>query len=766
MGNKQEYEKTFNYIIVFAIAVLLVNIYYYCHPVFAAYGLTHPVLNEIMISFHHSGIFATPYSSKAVVILFVVFTHVVRGGKGKETPWSAIIIGLVLGLGLFFVWPKNPYFYFITTVSGYILTSWAVAAISRNMAGFHRPLNDVDETFEQTEYVIDTPDSINLPIKFQYQQKMHRGWINVVNPFRAVMILGTPGSGKSFSVYNPTIHQMMQKDYTMCVYDYKFPDLSTILYNEYLEKYPPVKNPAYRKGTDTPKYIRDPKAPEFFVLNFNNPRYSHRCNPIHRNYISDPADTAEIAEVIWSNVSPESLEKPDFFSRSATLFVDILIYFLSIYKGGIYCTFPHLIELLGQDYKKVFSIVTQYQELETKIGPFIDALEGGAQDQLQGQLASAKIVLNKMSSPALYWVLSGDDFTLDINEPDEPKILCLGNDPNRQAIYGTVLALYTSRLFKLANRKHKRKCAILLDELPTIFLKGLDNLIATARSNKVAIVFGAQDKTQLIRDYTQKEADVIFNTVGTVIAGQVNGKTAQDLSHSMGKEYRMTQSQTQNIDSESIQISYHQEDIMPTSKIETLSQGVFFGKVADNNKKEERIKRKFFCGEIDIDVKGWLEKEKNFKKLPLITTFGDDEIRQMVHESPLKEEIIDQWAVQALLQKGTVGDAEYMEEAKAKLIDTLDESQIENILNEHAEELIEQNVKDTVQENYDNIKRDIRELIREELPLDEEEDDDDDDDDGSDKTSNGGKLNENNDDKKDIIKEMMGAAKKIEEETE
>ena len=720
MSNKQEYEKTFNYIIVFAAAILLVNIYYYCHPVFASYGLHHPVVDSLMIGLHKSGIFKTPFQSKVIILLLVALTHITRSGKGKETSWAAIIIGLTAGIALFFVWPKNPYFYFLTTVSGYILSSWAIAAISRNLMGFQKPLNDVDETFEQTEYLIDTPDSINLPTKFQYKQKMHRGWINIVNPFRAVMILGTPGSGKSFSIYNPVIHQMMQKDYTMCVYDYKFPDLSTILYNEYLEKYPPVKNPAYGKIEDAPKYIRDPKAPEFFVLNFNNPRYSHRCNPIHRNYITDPADSAEIAEVIWTNVSPESLEKPDFFSRSATLFVDILIYFLSIYKGGIYCTFPHLIELLGQDYKKVFAIVSQYEELETKIGPFIDALEGGAQDQLQGQLASAKIVLNKMSSPALYWVLSGDDFTLDINEPDAPKILCLGNDPNRQAIYGTVLALYTSRLFKLANRKHKRKCGILLDELPTIFLKGLDNLIATARSNKVAIVFGAQDKTQLIRDYTQKEADVIFNTVGTIIAGQVNGKTAQDLSHSLGKEYRMTQSQTQNVDSESLQISFHQEDIMPVSKIETLSQGIFFGKVADNNNKKERIKRKFFCGEVDINVKEWIAKEKKFKKLPLITSFDDDAIIESVHEDQLRNQILDDWATGQLLEQGIISDTEEMELRKQALIKTLSKGKIEELLMAEAEKMIEENVAIVVDKNYKQIKQDIRDLIHEELPEDEE----------------------------------------------
>jgi type IV secretory pathway TraG/TraD family ATPase VirD4 len=184
---------------------------------------------------------------------------------------------------------------------------------------------------------------------------------------------------------------------------------------------------------------------------------------------------------------------------------------------------------MAQDYKKVFSILSRYPELEAKIKPFANALEGGAQDQLQGQIASAQIPLNKLVSPSLYWVLTGDDFTLDINDPKHPKILCVGNDPDRQAIYSTTLALFTSRMFKLINHKGKRKCGVLLDEIPTIFIKGVDNLIATARSNFVAIVLGAQDKSQLKRDYGEKESEVIFNTVGNIFSGQVNGKTAEDL---------------------------------------------------------------------------------------------------------------------------------------------------------------------------------------------------------------------------------------------
>jgi hypothetical protein len=162
----------------------------------------------------------------------------------------------------------------------------------------------------------------------------------------------------------------------------------------------------------------------------------------------------------------------------------------TIYQGGRYCTFPHAIELLNKKYADVFTILRSYPELENYLSPFVDAWESDAQEQLQGQIASAKIPLSRMISPALYWVMTGDDFSLDINNPKEPKILVVGNNPDRQNIYSAALGLYNSRIVKLINKKGQLKSSVIIDELPTIYFRGLDNLIATARSNKVAVLLG------------------------------------------------------------------------------------------------------------------------------------------------------------------------------------------------------------------------------------------------------------------------------------
>ena len=713
-ANKQEYEKVYFFIVITAYVILAMNIYYYAHPVFASMGLTHPAARKILLGLREGGFFRTPLLTKSWAFALMVISHIVRSGKGRKVNWWLVAATLSAGLALYLVYPKAEAAYIATTVTGFALCAWAVAMVSRNLHTFKRADNDTNETFEQCDELISTPDSINIPTKYQYQKKIHNGWINVVNPFRATMVLGVPGSGKSFSVYNPFIEQMVDKGYSMFVYDYKFPDLTEVVYNETLRKYPMKPNPEYGRRAGAPEFVPDPSAPKFYVINFKDPRYSHRCNPIHPSYIQDPADSAEIADIVMKNVAPGTVEKEDFFAMSAKVYLDAIIYFLSIYQGGKYCTFPHVIELMSIDYKKIFAILSEYEQLETKIKPFASALEAGAQDQLQGQIASATIPLNKMASPALYWVLSGDDFRLDLNNPDDPKTICIGNDPDRQQIYGTTLSLFTSRMFKLINHKGKRKCGVLLDELPTIFIKGLDNLIATARSNKVAIVIGAQDKSQLVRDYSQKEADVIFNTVGNIFSGQVNGKTAEDLNKSFGREFREQQSQTQNIDSESISISFHQEELMPISKIETLTQGYFFGKVADNN--DTPIQKKFFCGEIQIDLERFKERNKSNRKLPRVTDFGEAEVYASVHEPRMREGILRSWAVGRVMESGIVEDSDTMERRVAAEIASLTGKEVEKILSDEAERQVEATIQEMIQENFMQIRRDVQEIVERELP--------------------------------------------------
>ncbi|KAB6614033.1 TraM recognition domain-containing protein [Phocaeicola vulgatus] len=487
--------------------------------------------------------------------------------------------------------------------------------------------NEENESFMQETRLITNEYSVNLPTRFYYKKKWHNGWINVVLPQRGCMVVGSPGSGKSYCVINQFIKQQIEKGYALYCYDFKFPDLSLIVYNHLL------------KNKD--KYKANV---QFYVINFDDPRHSHRCNPINPAFMSDIADAYESAYVIMLNLNKTWIQKQgDFFVESPIVLFAAIIWYLKIYENGKYCTFPHAIELLNKPYSDIFTILTSYRELENYLSPFMDAWKGGAMEQLQGQIASAKIPLSRMISPSLYWIMSGDDFTLDINNPDAPKVLCVGNNPDRQNIYSAALGLYNARIVKMVNRKGKLKCSILVDEVPTIYFKGLDTLIATARSNKVAVCLGAQDFSQLVRDYGEKEARVIQNTVGNGFAGQVLGETAKNLSERFGQVLQQRKSVNMTREDTSTSISTQLDSLIPASKISNLSQGMFVGSVCDSF--QEKMEQKIFHCEIVVDNARVAAETKAYKPIPVVTDFtgrdGKDHMREEIERNyyRIKEEV-------------------------------------------------------------------------------------------------------------------------------
>ena len=489
--------------------------------------------------------------------------------------------------------------------------------------------NTENESFLQETKLMENEYSVNLRTKFWFKGKMHNGFINLVNIFRATMILGTPGSGKSYAIVNQFIKQTIEKAYALYIYDFKFDDLSIIAYNHLIK---------YRHRYKVP--------PKFYVINFDNPRKSHRCNPLAPELMTDISDAYESSYTIMLNLNKSWVQKQgDFFVESPIVLFTAIIWFLKLYENGKYCTFPHAIELLNKRYEDVFTILTSYPDLENYLSPFVDAWKGGAAEQLMGQIASAKIPLSRLISPQLYWVMSGSDFTLDINNPKEPKVLCVGNNPDRISIYGAALGLYNSRIVKLINKKKQLKSCVIIDELPTIFFKGLDDLIATARSNKVAVVLGFQDFSQLKRDYGDKEAAVIMSTVGNVFSGQVVGETAKTLSERFGKILQKRESMSINRNDTSTSISTQLDSLIPASKISTLSQGMFVGAVADNF--GETIEQKIFHAQIVVDNEVVQKETAAYQPIPEISSFldenGNDTMEEQIRANyrQIKQDIVE-----------------------------------------------------------------------------------------------------------------------------
>ena len=625
-----------------SVIFLLINCYWFCYEAFQQWHFTLGIINKILINFQRTtGLFSSILWTKLFCVVFLALSCLgTKGVKEEKITWPKIWAVLFAGFVFFFLnwWllalPIGKIgaasLYIFTLSVGYICLLmggvWMSRLLKNNL--MDDVFNTENESFMQETRLMENEYSVNLPTRFYYKKRWNKGWINVVNPFRASMVLGTPGSGKSYAIVNNYIKQQIRKGFAMYIYDYKFPDLSEIAYNHLLHHLDAYK-----------------VKPQFYVINFDDPRRSHRCNPINPAFMTDISDAYESAYTIMLNLNRSWIQKQgDFFVESPIILLAAIIWFLKIYENGKYCTFPHAIEFLNRPYAQIFPILTSYNELANYLSPFMDAWEGGAQDQLQGQIASAKIPLSRMISPALYWVMTGDDFSLDINNPNEPKVLVVGNNPDRQNIYSAALGLYNSRIVKLINKKKQLKSSVIIDELPTIYFRGLDNLIATARSNKVAVCLGFQDFSQLTRDYGDKESKVIQNTVGNVFSGQVVGETAKTLSERFGKVLQQRQSMTINRNDKSTSISTQMDSLIPASKISNLTQGMFVGAVSDNF--DERIDQKIFHAEIVVDSAKISAEMKAYQPIPIIAEFtnedGSDNLKETIEANykRVKQEII------------------------------------------------------------------------------------------------------------------------------
>ena len=624
--NEQGLRKIIDLTRMISIAILLLHFYFYCYRAFVAWGWTSTISDRILSNLQN-GLFKNIYFSK-IIALGLLFISLIgaRGKKDEKLNVRNIICWLLLGNAIYFfsslllkinapIETVAITYMFITAI-GFLIVLSSGTMLSRliKMHSSKDIFNHLNESFPQEERYMLNEYSINLPAHYRLKEKIKKSWINIINPFRGLLVIGSPGSGKSWFVIQHVIKQHIEKGFAMFIYDFKYDDLSKIAYN-WLQLH---KN----------KYA---VSPSFYVINFDNLSVSHRCNPLDPSRMIDITDATESARTILLGLNREWINKQgDFFIESPINFVTAVIWFLRQYKNGKYCTLPHVIELMQANYDELFPVLNTQAEIEVLINPFISAYQNDAMEQLEGQVASAKIGMARLASPQLYWVLSGNDFTLDINNPKHPKIVCIGNNPEKQQIYGAVLSLYVSRLVRQVNKKGQQKCSIVFDEFPTIFFNHIDSLIATARSNKVATTLGMQDFSQLKKDYGKEQADVIMNITGNIISGQVMGDTAKQLSERFGKIMQDRESVSINRTDTSVSRSSQLDYAIPASRIASLSSGEFVGMVADDP--HEKIKLKMFHAEIINDADTLANEVKNFKEIPVISDVTHEQVMDNYHQ--------------------------------------------------------------------------------------------------------------------------------------
>ncbi|SDG74906.1 Type IV secretory system Conjugative DNA transfer [Flavobacterium omnivorum] len=612
--NEQALRKILDMTRLISIIILVIHFYYYCYAAFREWHLVSGFSDKIMGNIHHTGLFSNFHKSKLFALGFLMISLIgTKGRKDEKLNYKTAFAYIITGILIYFTSYLSLYLkieivqaaiaYMSITAIGFLLMLSGGTLLSRiikNSLNHKDIFNTENETFPQEERLLENEYSINLPARYHLKNKVRNSWINIINPFRALMVLGTPGSGKSYFVIRHVITQHIRKGFTMFIYDFKFDDLSKIAYNTWL-KY---------------KHLY-PKPPQFYVINFDDLTRTHRCNPLEPSAMSDITDASESARTILLGLNREWIKRQgDFFVESPINFLSAIIWYLRKYKDGEFCTLPHVIELMQADYDSLFTLLRTEKEIEVLINPFVNAYLNNVMDQLEGQIASAKIAMARLSSPQLYYVLSGNDFTLDINNPEEPKIVCMGNNPQKIQIYGAVLSLYVSRLVKLVNQKDKQKSSLIFDEFPTIYLNNMDSLIATARSNKVATCLGIQDFSQLRKDYGREQADVIMNITGNIVSGQVTGDTAKQLSERFGKIMQDRESLSINSGDTSISRSKQLESAVPPSKISGLSSGEFVGIVADDP--DCKIELKTFHCEIVNDHKALKNEQDDYKDIPVI----------------------------------------------------------------------------------------------------------------------------------------------------
>ncbi|MWB95003.1 type IV secretion system DNA-binding domain-containing protein [Flavobacterium sp. GA093] len=608
--NEQALRKILDMTRLIGIIILIIHFYFYCYSAFRQWELTSAFTDKILDNIYRTGLFSHFHKSKFFALSFLMIS--LLGAKGRKneklnyrTAFAYCLTGLVtyfisyFSLFLFSLGSRNAIVYMMCTSAGFLMILSGGTMLSRiikNRLSQKDIFNKLNETFPQEERLLENEYSINLPARYYLKDKQRSSWINIINPFRALMVLGTPGSGKSYFVIRHVITQHIRKGFSMFVYDFKYDDLSKIVYN------------TFENNKHVYKIL-----PKCYFINFD--KIMHRCNPLDPHSMEDITDASESARTILMGLNREWIKKQgDFFVESPINFLSAVIWYLRKYKDGEFCTLPHVIELMQMDYDSLFTLLRTEKEIEVLINPFINAYLNEATDQLEGQIATAKIAMARLSSPQLYYVLSGNDFTLDINNPEEPKIVCMGNNPQKIQIYGAVLSLYVNRLVKLVNKKGKMKSSLVFDEFPTIYLNNMDSLIATARSNKVATCLGVQDFTQLRKDYGREQADVIMNIVGNIISGQVTGDTSKQLSERFGKIMQDRESLSINSADTSISRSKQLESAVPPSKISALSSGEFVGMVADDP--DCKIELKTFHNEIINDHEALRKEMENYKEIP------------------------------------------------------------------------------------------------------------------------------------------------------
>ncbi|MGI9580092.1 type IV secretion system DNA-binding domain-containing protein [Chryseobacterium sp. RRHN12] len=594
-----------------------------------------PVISNLLKNFSKMSFIYPPINAKFATLLLIGLVAIGTKAKKKKDLNVAkeIIVPMVLGLVMMFcslLWQKeavdtklpkvfpgmNLYqvIYAVLSFLGAVILQIGADSISKLMQqkmGKDR-WNVEEESFDQSKELVNTDTSINIPYLFRYKGKINKGWINI-NPFRGTTVIGTPGSGKSFGVINPAIRQMIAKGFCLCIYDFKFPDLAQIAYYHYLLK---------KSKTSEYNY-------SFYVINLNEVERSKRVNPFHKKYVQTLAEAQEMAESMVSSLqkggSSSGGGSDAFFTQSAINFLSSCIYFFATLENGKYSDLPHILSFMNRSYQEIFDTLFTNEEIGSLLSPFKTAYDNRAFDQLEGQIGTLKIFLSRLATKESFWVFSGNEVELKITDRENPSILILASDPGTQDINSALYSSVLNRTLRLINSKHNLPGGIIADEFPTIYIHKIDNVVATARSNKVAVLLGLQEIPQLRQFYKKEVADTISAIVGNILSGSARDKnTLEWLEKLFGKIKQKSYSQSISQQGTTTSINEKMDNMIPAGKIAALRTGEMVGMIAQGEENDaDEYKTSAIHGKINLDMKVLKEEEKQYPQMPVYYSFID-----------------------------------------------------------------------------------------------------------------------------------------------
>ena len=594
-----------------------------------------PVISNILQSFSKMGVFYPPINAKLTTLVLIALVAIGTKAKKKRdlNPTKEIfvpiaiglimiILSLVLATGAADTSLPTPIPYFNTYQIGYMILSYAGAMITQKGADSISKLmqtkidkdrwNTEEESFDQNRELVETPTSVNIPYKFRYKKQTHQGWMNI-DPFRGTMVIGVPGSGKTWGVINPAIRQLIGKGLCLCIYDFKFPSLGEIAYYHHLLK----------KKND-PNYKH-----KFHVVNLDQVEYSRRVNPFKKEYINTLAQAQEMAESMVTALQKGGGSggggSEAFFTQSAVNFLASTIYYFGTYEDGKYSDLPHILSFMNRSYQEIFDTLFTNEELVSLMSPFRSAYENKAFDQLEGQVGTVKIFLSRLATKESFWVFSGDEVQLKISDRTDPSILILASNPRTQDINSALYSAVLNRVISQINDKGNLYSGLIADEFPTIYIHKVDNLVATARSNEVAVMLGLQEQPQLRQFYKKEVAETISAIMGNILSGAVRDKGTLDwLEKMFGKIKQKSYSESISNQGSNMTISERMDVMIPAGKIAGLRTGEMAGMVVQgNNNATEDFKTSAIFGKINLDIKAIKEEENNYVKMPLYYSFKD-----------------------------------------------------------------------------------------------------------------------------------------------